>query len=154
MAKRIAALAIDCIDAEALAAFWVDVLGWKITERDAAGNYCASASNRRSSVRRTYPPRVLDGPGYARCDGYPQGVIANEEVTDTVTTTKTYQVNGMTCDHCVNAVGAAVQAVAGVVDVEVDLPSGRLTVTGEGFADTEVGAAVDEAGYALAGAHP
>jgi copper chaperone len=69
-------------------------------------------------------------------------------------TTKTYQVSGMTCAHCVNAVDVAVRAVRGVAAVDVDLRSGRLTVTGDGFADQQIAVAVNEAGYALAGAKP
>ncbi len=34
MANRITAIAIDCTDAELLAEFWTQVLGWQITERD------------------------------------------------------------------------------------------------------------------------
>ena len=37
MANRITALAIDCTDAERLAEFWTEVLGWRVTERDEAG---------------------------------------------------------------------------------------------------------------------
>ena len=62
---------------------------------------------------------------------------------------KQYTVTGMTCGHCVNAVTTEVGQVAGVTDVEVDLESGRLAVTGEGFTDEQIAAAVDEAGYAL-----
>jgi hypothetical protein len=34
MANRITSLCIDCTDAEALAAWWCEVLDWQITERD------------------------------------------------------------------------------------------------------------------------
>ncbi|MFD0786671.1 heavy-metal-associated domain-containing protein [Micromonospora azadirachtae] len=64
--------------------------------------------------------------------------------------TTTYQVQGMTCGHCVSAVTAEVGAVAGVSDVQVDLATGRVTVTSESPLDTNtVRAAVDEAGYDL-----
>lgn len=62
---------------------------------------------------------------------------------------KQYTVTGMTCGHCVNAVTTEVSQVAGVSSVEVDLESGHLAVTGEGFTDEQVAAAVDEAGYSL-----
>jgi copper chaperone len=66
--------------------------------------------------------------------------------------TATYTVTGMTCAHCVNAVTEEVGAVPGVTDVRVDLQSGALTVTSETPVDDDaVAAAVDEAGYALAG---
>ncbi|MGY1806814.1 heavy-metal-associated domain-containing protein [Blastococcus sp. SYSU D00669] len=66
--------------------------------------------------------------------------------------TATYTVTGMTCAHCVNAVSDEVGALPGVTAVEVDLESGALTVTSDSPVDDEdVAAAVDEAGYALAG---
>jgi copper chaperone len=66
--------------------------------------------------------------------------------------TATYTVTGMTCAHCVSAVTEEVGAVPGVTDVEVDLESGALRVTSETpVDDAAVAAAVDEAGYALAG---
>ena len=67
-------------------------------------------------------------------------------------TTATYTVVGMTCGHCVNAVSEEVGEVPGVTAVDVDLASGRLTVTSDTPVDDDaVRAAVDEAGYALAG---
>ena len=64
----------------------------------------------------------------------------------------TYTVTGMTCEHCVNAVTEEVGNVNGVQRVVVDLASGHVTVTGSGFSDEQIAAAVDEAGYALADA--
>ncbi|PSK65181.1 Copper chaperone CopZ [Micromonospora sp. MH33] len=67
--------------------------------------------------------------------------------------TTTYQVQGMTCGHCVNSVSTEVSALPGVTDVQVDLASGRVTVTSESPLETDtVRAAVDEAGYDLVGA--
>jgi copper chaperone CopZ len=66
--------------------------------------------------------------------------------------TTTYTVVGMTCEHCVNAVSAEMAKVAGVTDIVVDLDRGAVTVTSTGpLAYGEVVAAVDEAGYELAG---
>ncbi|MFF0466967.1 heavy-metal-associated domain-containing protein [Micromonospora zamorensis] len=62
----------------------------------------------------------------------------------------TYQVQGMTCGHCVSAVSAEVGAIPGVQDVQVDLPAGRVTVSSDQPLDPAVvRAAVDEAGYDL-----
>ena len=61
-----------------------------------------------------------------------------------------YTVTGMTCGHCVNSVTDEVGKVAGVDSVNVDLDSGQVTVSGEGYTDDQIRAAVDEAGYALA----
>ena len=67
-------------------------------------------------------------------------------------TSATYTVTGMTCGHCVSAVTEEVTQVPGVTSVEVDLATGRLTVTSDAPVDDDaVRAAVDEAGYELAG---
>jgi copper chaperone len=63
---------------------------------------------------------------------------------------RTYTVTGMTCDHCVLSVTEEISEIAGVDGVSVDLATGRLTVTGDGFTDDDVRAAVDEAGYEVA----
>ena len=70
-------------------------------------------------------------------------------MTSTPPTSTDYTVVGMTCGHCVSSVTEQVTEVAGVTAVEVDLDSGRLTVTGDTTADA-VRAAVEEAGYTLA----
>ena len=67
--------------------------------------------------------------------------------------TSTYQVSGMTCGHCVNAVSGELSGLDGVQDVQVDLSSGTVTVTSEApLSGDAVRAAVDEAGYELADA--
>jgi copper chaperone len=60
--------------------------------------------------------------------------------------TSTYTVTGMTCGHCVASVTEEVGELPGVTDVQVELDSGLLTVTGETTPDA-VRAAVAEAGY-------
>ena len=61
--------------------------------------------------------------------------------------TKVYLVEGMSCEHCVNAVKSEVSKVNFVTDVDVDLESKKVTVSGGEFSDDDVVAAVDEAGY-------
>ena len=63
-------------------------------------------------------------------------------------TTTTYTVSGMTCGHCVSSVTEEVSEVAGVTDVQVDLESGSMVVTGDADA-AAVKAAVEEAGYSV-----
>ena len=66
--------------------------------------------------------------------------------------TTTYAVTGMTCEHCVRAVTGEVGRVEGVAEVTVDLAGGAVTVTGPVPVDeAAVAAAVEEAGYRLAG---
>jgi copper chaperone len=59
----------------------------------------------------------------------------------------TYTVPGMSCGHCRTAVTEEVTAVPGVENVDVDLDSKRVTVSGTGIDDAAVRAAIDEAGY-------
>jgi copper chaperone CopZ len=68
----------------------------------------------------------------------------------------TYQVTGMTCEHCVHAVTGELNSLGGVSDVRVDLVPGgvsALTVTSEvPLTEQQIAAALDEAGdYRLAG---
>ena len=67
----------------------------------------------------------------------------------------TYQVTGMTCEHCARAVREELTALAGVTGVTVDLVPGgtsAVTVSSEAPLDGQaVAAALDEAGdYRLA----
>jgi len=67
-----------------------------------------------------------------------------------MSSTATYTVTGMTCGHCVNSVKEEVGQVAGVREVDVDLATGRVTVTSDAPLDVaQVRAAVEEAGYEL-----
>jgi copper chaperone CopZ len=61
-----------------------------------------------------------------------------------------YTVTGMTCGHCAASVQEEVGTIVGVRQVEVDVRSGRLTVTSDGALSTvDVRSAVEEAGYQL-----
>ncbi|WP_089155305.1 heavy-metal-associated domain-containing protein [Micromonospora sp. NBS 11-29] len=65
---------------------------------------------------------------------------------------QTYTVTGMTCEHCVRAVTEELSALPGVDEVRIDLAQGTATVTSDAPLPVEsVRAAVDEAGYELAG---
>lgn len=71
-------------------------------------------------------------------------------------TTATYEVTGMTCGHCVNAVTEELRNLDAVREVTVDLnPEGRSAVTVDSDVPLDVSAvesALDEAGdYKLAG---
>jgi copper chaperone len=60
--------------------------------------------------------------------------------------TKTLQIKGMTCDHCVHAVTKALKGVAGVDSVAVDLGAGRARI--DGAADpASLVQAVEKQGY-------
>ena len=63
-------------------------------------------------------------------------------------TISNFQVTGMTCGHCESAVKKEVSELSGVTAVEVSSATGKLTVTADReLSDSEVIAAVDEAGY-------
>jgi copper chaperone CopZ len=71
-------------------------------------------------------------------------------------TSATYQVTGMTCEHCTRAVTEEIESLDGVSAVAVDLvPGGTsvVTVTSDSLLTAEaVTAALDEAGaYRLSG---
>lgn len=71
------------------------------------------------------------------------------------TSTQTFEVTGMTCGHCAQAVSSELQALDGVTDVTVDLNAGgtsRVTVTSATQLDqAQVSEALEEAGdYHLA----
>ena len=66
--------------------------------------------------------------------------------------TTTYSVKGMTCEHCVRSVTDEVSEVPGVTAVDVDLESGRVTVSSDQPVDDgAVRAAVSGAGYEVVG---
>ncbi len=63
-------------------------------------------------------------------------------------TTSTFQVQGMSCGHCVNSVQSEVSAIDGVTAVDVDLTTGQVSVTSDNPIDAvAVTTAVEEAGY-------
>ncbi len=61
---------------------------------------------------------------------------------------KTIKVNGMTCQHCVQAVTNALKGIDGVRNVSVDLGKGEASFEEEKPVDMEtIKKAVQEAGY-------
>jgi copper chaperone len=56
------------------------------------------------------------------------------------------KVEGMSCGHCTAAVKRALEAVAGVTSVEVNLEQGRAEVVGEADPNALIAAVVEE-GY-------
>ena len=61
---------------------------------------------------------------------------------------ETFEVVGMTCQHCVAAVTEELSGLPGVIGVDVDLGTGRASVTStESLPGSQIDAAVAEAGY-------
>ncbi|WP_280506626.1 heavy-metal-associated domain-containing protein [Nocardia farcinica] len=68
----------------------------------------------------------------------------------TTTTTSTYVVSGMSCGSCVGKVSAGLEKLSGIDDVDIDLTSGAVTVTGASAADAAlIQASVENLGYEL-----
>lgn len=64
----------------------------------------------------------------------------------------TYQVKGMTCGHCAQAVTGELTTLLGVRKVDVDVAAGTVVVTSDApLAIDGVRTAVNEAGYELDG---
>jgi len=57
------------------------------------------------------------------------------------------KVEGMSCQHCVMAVSKALFALDGVENVQIQLESKSVEVTGAGLSEEAIRNAIDEAGY-------
>ena len=65
--------------------------------------------------------------------------------------TSTVIVSGLTCGHCAASVREEVGALAGVTDVDVDVASGRVTISSSAPIEADaIRGAIEEAGYHLA----
>jgi copper chaperone CopZ len=68
-----------------------------------------------------------------------------------MSTNRTYLVSGMTCGSCAGKVTDHVERIPGVIDVDVDLATGGITLTTEDVvSDEAVQRAVEDAGYRIA----
>ena len=62
----------------------------------------------------------------------------------------TINVSGMTCGHCVSAVTMELSLLPSVIEVDVDLESGQVTITSDAALEqAQLATAIDEAGYEL-----
>ncbi|MET8767029.1 heavy-metal-associated domain-containing protein [Streptomyces sp. NPDC004658] len=77
-------------------------------------------------------------------------MTAQTDTTAPVTTV--YKVTGMSCGHCEGSVSGEISQIPGVTSVKAVASTGEVTVVSEAPLDEEaVRAAVDEAGFELAG---
>lgn len=100
---------------------------------------------------RTHP---LEEPMSSSCcstDGTcSTGTTSTATATEGVTTA--YAVSGMTCGHCKATLTKVIGELDGVTGVEVDLDTGRVTVTSATEPDdAAIAEVVDDAGYELTG---
>jgi uncharacterized protein len=66
-------------------------------------------------------------------------------------TEKTVKVSGMTCNHCKANVHNNLSAIAGIENIEIDLESGKVKMTGEDIDLEEVKSKVESIGYQYEG---
>ena len=59
----------------------------------------------------------------------------------------TFEVNDMTCGHCVRAITKAVNAVSPGAEVQVDLATHRVSIGASAVDPMQLGAAIAGAGY-------
>ena len=69
---------------------------------------------------------------------------------DPTMATRSYFVPGISCGHCKAAIESELSDVQGVVSASVDIEARTVAVTGDAT-DEAVRAAIDEAGYEVAG---
>lgn len=62
-----------------------------------------------------------------------------------------YSVPGVSCEHCRRAIADEVVGVAGVSSVDVDLEAKRVSVDGAPLDPAAIRAAIERAGYEVAG---
>ncbi|WP_053005003.1 heavy-metal-associated domain-containing protein [Kocuria sp. SM24M-10] len=103
-------------------------------------------------------PLVDDGGGCACCGPTPSTAEAAADAFEQhnpPAQIAVFEVEGMTCEHCVGRVTDAVKAVEGVRDVQVQLvPAGLSMVTvatDRLLLPATVRAAIEEAGYSVSG---
>ncbi|HEU5212764.1 MAG TPA: heavy-metal-associated domain-containing protein [Gaiellaceae bacterium] len=66
------------------------------------------------------------------------------------TSTRTYTVPDISCDHCKHAIETEVSQVRGVDSVAVDVNAKTVTISGEPLDEPAIIAAIDDAGYEVA----
>jgi len=62
---------------------------------------------------------------------------------------KTIKVGGMTCNHCKANVENSIKSTHGVEDVEVDLTTGKVNITGDSFDIEKIKSGIETIGYKI-----
>jgi uncharacterized protein len=70
----------------------------------------------------------------------------NESIVNT-SKFKTIYVGGMTCNHCKENVENSILSVRGIEEVDVDLTSGRVNITGNSINMSEIKSKIESVGY-------
>lgn len=59
----------------------------------------------------------------------------------------TIKVNGMSCQHCVNAVTKALEGIEGLEKVAVDLTAGKVSFVNNGVEREKIRSAISQIGF-------
>jgi uncharacterized membrane protein YraQ (UPF0718 family)/copper chaperone CopZ len=88
-------------------------------------------------------------------NGYAQKYLRKMKSRETILkndmSEKTVKVNGMTCNHCKANVQNNLASIAGIDNIDIDLESGKVTMTGDEIDLTEVKNKVESIGYEYEG---
>ncbi len=85
-------------------------------------------------------------------NGYIQRYLQKKEIKQVVEidndmAEKTVKVSGMTCNHCKANVQNNLSSIEGIENIEIDLESGKVKMTGDGIDLNEVKSKVESIGY-------
>ena len=64
---------------------------------------------------------------------------------------KTIKIEGMSCEHCVKSVEAALSLLKGILSVKVDLAKKEAVVEAVDVEDKEIKATIDDIGFDVVG---
>ena len=64
---------------------------------------------------------------------------------------KTIKIEGMSCDHCVKSVNAALNGLEGISQVQVDLEAKQALVDAENVSDQMIKQAIEDIGFEVVG---
>jgi uncharacterized membrane protein YraQ (UPF0718 family) len=88
-------------------------------------------------------------------NGYVQKYLGSKKINESIIHAdmleKTVKVNGMTCNHCKANVHNNLASIAGIDNIEIDLESGKVTMTGDDIDLAEVKSKVESIGYEYEG---
>jgi len=88
-------------------------------------------------------------------NGYIQKYLGSKKVNNSIINNdmleKTVKVNGMTCNHCKANVQNNLASIAGIDNIEIDLESGKVKMTGDDINLSEVKTKVESIGYEYEG---
>lgn len=62
-------------------------------------------------------------------------------------TTLDIKVHNVKCDGCVKAIQEGLDSLAGIDSVQVDIATGTVSITGDGFSEAEINTSLAVLGY-------